>query len=266
MTTESRVPATSESGPGLEGWIAPNAAQLSSDALFIEFEWISGDLWSERECRPSPDMLRDFLALANAQPRTYAEYAHRWGALGLDEEGQPQAAGAHPQHELVEHWHGWVTEAAAMFRMGVALLRRTEVPEEARDVLKRADQRPSWPKADDESWADTRNLATHVNRWLALGAIRLEFRWPVTDEGSAWVLRSPHLFGALALALAGVLTSSIDRATSPDLALCSDCGLPYYATRQPAAGRLHFCPDCGVRASWRHAKRRQRARQGPTDD
>jgi hypothetical protein len=46
-------------------------------------------------------------------------------------------------------------------------------------------------------------------------------------------------------------------------AICSnsDCRRLYRARRQVAEGRLHFCPDCGKRASWRLSKRRKAARQ-----
>ena len=41
------------------------------------------------------------------------------------------------------------------------------------------------------------------------------------------------------------------------VAICDGCFLPYTPKRRPAAGRLHFCQNCGLTMAWRLAKRRQ---------
>src|SRR4051812_36387689 len=95
----SRTAAVTGGGPGLEGWAGPHDARLSRDKKALIFTWSADGLWSEREHRPEPGMLSDFLALGNAQPHTFGEYADRWGALGLDKDGQPQGWGARPVRE-----------------------------------------------------------------------------------------------------------------------------------------------------------------------
>jgi hypothetical protein len=207
-------------------------------------------------------MLGDFLALADAKAASFAEYADRWGALGLDKHGEPQGWEAHPKREQIEHWRRWAREADAMFAIGDAINRGHGVPDSARELLIPADRTVPWSTRAGESLIDGRNLARHINRWVSLGAVRLEFRWPAHEGEPAWAIRSPHLFGALALALAGALTRSLHRSTGPDVAICSNCGLPYVPNRQPAKGRRNFCdrPGCGKNAAWRLAKRDERSR------
>jgi hypothetical protein len=60
------------------------------------------------------------------------------------------------------------------------------------------------------------------------------------------------LWAALALQLASAISGGAGLAT------CSACGALFLPRRVPAQMRNHFCSQCGTRAAWRLAKRRQR--------
>jgi hypothetical protein len=74
----------------------------------------------------------------------------------------------------------------------------------------------------------------------------------VTQQAIVGASGADSLFAAIAVQLA------FTACQGAGLARCSACGTLYSPTRAPAVGRLHFCPDCGRKASRRLAKRRSR--------
>jgi formylmethanofuran dehydrogenase subunit E len=51
------------------------------------------------------------------------------------------------------------------------------------------------------------------------------------------------------------------RADAKRQALCANCGKLFLPTRQRNSNRRSYCVQCGAQASWRDAKRVQRARK-----
>jgi predicted RNA-binding Zn-ribbon protein involved in translation (DUF1610 family) len=76
------------------------------------------------------------------------------------------------------------------------------------------------------------------------------------EEISSWLSTSGSLLAEIAMGTALALQEGTGwtHCSNPE------CGRLYRPKRHTPEGRLHFCPDCGKRASWRLSKRRQ-ARQ-----
>jgi hypothetical protein len=79
------------------------------------------------------------------------------------------------------------------------------------------------------------------------------------DGISSWLSSSATLLAEIAIRTMLALEEGAGWTT------CSnpECGRLYRPPRNVAEGRLHFCGDCGKRASWRLSKRRSAARKIP---
>lgn len=101
-------------------------------------------------------------------------------------------------------------------------------------------------------------LAAHINRWLGLGYVRPHLEWtddaPRISFGTGAYPHHESLFGNLALQLLMAVSNS------SGFAICSACGQPYTPRRSPARNRLRYCKACGMRAAWRLAQRKRRAK------
>lgn len=64
----------------------------------------------------------------------------------------------------------------------------------------------------------------------------------------------PAGFGQIATQLALVV------ARRRAIALCDGCGRLFEVGRQPRSDRARYCKDCGIKAAWRDAQRRHRAK------
>ncbi len=75
----------------------------------------------------------------------------------------------------------------------------------------------------------------------------------------------PWLSGAGTLLVEIAIRTVLALQEGPGWTICSnpDCGRLYRPRRQVPEGRLHFCRDCGKRASWRLSKRRKAAGPRP---
>jgi hypothetical protein len=331
MTLEDRrdEPAQLSRVPGLTRWRAPERVELSEDERRLTYKWLPVDDPEElgpespppRYVRPGPRMLNPFLGLADATPRRVAEYAQRWGCLGLDPDGMPGTQGR-VESEAVADWQRWASEARAIMQLATSIRADEPPPRETVARLQWANPKLGWPlkapgktpptrdqsariawairvgqgadtdeaerrrsairwirayKHDPEfaahwvatqkglnllvdvpvpSWALERNLEAFVNRWLYHGHLALQLSWDIRAEEPAYQLVSPGLFGPLALAIAGAVAGGGKQA------VCSNC-LKIYERKEklPKSGQNNFCPTCGKRASWKLAKRKERARK-----
>jgi hypothetical protein len=86
---------------------------------------------------------------------------------------------------------------------------------------------------------------------LTTTGARLTFTWD-SQEPAIGLTPRDSLLAALACQLAFAI------ARGESLFLCSACSQPYTPTRRPAAGRRHYCPECGQRAASRDYARRKR--------
>jgi hypothetical protein len=72
-------------------------------------------------------------------------------------------------------------------------------------------------------------------------------------ESVAWQIKAGGiLWAGLALQLASAISGGAGLST------CSACGALFPPRRVPAEKRNRFCAQCGTRAAWRLAKRKQR--------
>jgi hypothetical protein len=119
-------------------------------------------------------------------------------------------------------------------------------------------------------------ISVAVNGWLELGGVRPYFLWeggrpPTVTLGPAilwwfkpasraYMLRiMPHLQGTTLFGALGVqLLMAVSRAAG--FAVCSACGKVYMPKRRPNPKRRRYCGRCGVKAAWRDAQLRRRAK------
>jgi hypothetical protein len=111
---------------------------------------------------------------------------------------------------------------------------------------------------------DGRTRVTFVSEAALVGVrsgLAENIRYPrtlllaITHQAIVGASGADSLFAAIAVQLAFTVSRGAG------LANCAACGKLYTPTRSPAEGRLHFCPDCGRKASRRLAKQRARKRQ-----
>ena len=209
---------------------------------------------------PPPELVFTFCRFADddVSPKRILEFAQRWGVLGPTTArrfGLVTAPAGKRGSEPIWLWRRAAAKTVALARLS----------QELRDG--RRGDRADWAVAtedtainadDDISMPDRRQqLVDLLDDWLGLANERLRIDWtrinPVVQLEAVGELT--HLIGALAFQLILAITSE------KGVAVCMECDMPYLPTRVPAAGREHFCDDCGKAASWRRSKRRQRADQ-----
>jgi hypothetical protein len=274
--------------------------------------------WNYRE--PSPEMLLQFVRLADAPAEAIRVYALRWGVLSTCRRHwlpSSHAPGCLPMRvpsrfyvysEPIAAWRHFAKQAAALIRKAVAVrdnttpddadvdlmmekiddirhgwtraIRIKNLPPEARrkaeeelvndlkewiaplpkdmqrDFLRDVLKEMTNPDMEGRRQGDRNVLSVDINSWLGLGNVRPHLTsWDRNGPRIAFgvgSIESDRLFGHLALQLL------LGVSGSAGFVLCSACGQPYVPARAPAAGRLHYCAQCGIRAAWKLAQRRRR--------
>jgi hypothetical protein len=240
-------------------------------------------------------LLWEFVKLADSSDETIETFARKWGPLGLCEKhhaalchdaiyDQPESKPALRQmpdlffapicppsierkgvySEPIEHWRRYSRRAGALVRVaGHVRLGQTAAPTDWQ-ILTGSDG-PENPfvrlGGAFNLWAWLSDLRPTVAVHPRTGTLQL-----CLVSHSANFL--PDLQGRLGHAvgfrggLFGALATHLLLATTggAGLAFCSnpDCRTLYRPSRIPAAGKLHFCKDCGAKAARRLAKRRER--------
>jgi hypothetical protein len=207
-------------------------------------------------------LLTGFMALEKAPADQIAQYAKRWGVLGLCQHAVPDRGfilvlghehqstfGSEPCRtvgtEPLETWRWY----AGVFRTLVERAQTLRKPNRLRLRSRRAHK-------------EVQEFLEHCD-WLVrfFGCLRPilvveNFRLEI-KVGGRW------LSTGLAAALTAQLLFTV--AGSSRLATCSNCGQLFRLRRNPRPGENAYCENCGIRAAWREAQRRRRQRAKKAD-
>lgn len=200
---------------------------------------------------------RAFLGLESASPRSVADFAKKWGMLGLCKHEQP-AAGHDlrsieaqltsrvlrsrcdvEQSESIESWRRFARQFRSAVQIANALRENSNnrATVELWEVF-------NLPEDFDRSLASAdgqrRLLTAYVNRVLAAATVQPVISWGdrnVLQFGCRGVTR---LFSALAFQLAMAVADA-------KFAWCSHCHRPYEPKRRPRAGEANYCEDAACK-------------------
>lgn len=245
--------------------------------VWTDGELLMHDMSAHDQTAADPLAFHQFLRVDAQDPQQIANFARRWGVLGLcDQHRMPVG---HPlQHEMLSGEHCWPKkvkrDGATWFAEPISVWQR--VSEKSAVMIRVARKIAQMNPGDPEEWASIRGgwnvdnpiwlnlnsakwfLAQAVEEWLLIGGIRPRFEWD--SERGNWMLRhdipggSWNLFGWLALRLAIEISGS-------RFAVCSNCGREHHVARLPSAGKPSYCTsDECRRALWRNNKRKKAAR------
>jgi hypothetical protein len=226
-------------------------------------------------------LVYDFATLSDAPEAAILKFARVWGVLGLcRRHGKPlhhQTPACPPRRvgdefvEPIASWRGRARYVRSILNIKTELNRS--------QPGRSADWNVVWRGAppSDRS-AAVRTLAAIVsiflsefnaqpvleciNDRLAITFIGGSFlglmkSMAAGEEIGPWLSSSGTLLAEIAVRTMLALEEGAGwtRCSNPD------CGRLYRPRRHVAQGRLHFCGDCGKRASWRLSKRRTSVRQ-----
>jgi hypothetical protein len=95
-----------------------------------------------------------------------------------------------------------------------------------------------------------------LDLWLRFSKVRPRPTYnPRRNRFEIRITGSPALLGALALQIMLAMTRSAG------IAVCSGCGKLFPPSRRPNPNRNAYCKGCGIKAAWREAQTRRRARK-----
>ena len=248
-------------------WRVPLAVELAGE--WLAWEWGEGP--DGRFVQSARPLLEDFAALADAPADRIRDYARRWGVLYVCEHFKPRShnpwttssagclhlrQGIDGGREPLLVWREYARRARAILR-SVATLRG----EDQLDAKRLTDWfycfPLEYPAASDYAQPTWLGVALAVNLWLGeAGLMGLRAGAPLAPAPSVILdVGFSPLFGALGLQLLFAATGS------SGLAICSNCGGPYFPRSRPRKNQRRYCRrDACRRASRRDAKRDQRQR------
>jgi len=220
----------------------------------------------------------DFACLSEAPEKDFLEFAHKWGALGICRHRttlhhlSPPCLSHLVGGEMAEPivgWRGRARYVRSILNIRTALNRGQPGSS--------SDWRVVWPgSAPKKRSVAAAALGIVVSTFLSEMNVQpilqcVDERLTITFVGGKF----PTLLKAMArskgiapwLSSSGTLLAEIAVRTALALQegagweICSnpECQRLYRPRRHVAEGRLHFCNDCGKRASWRLSKRRKSA-------
>jgi len=230
-------------------------------------------------CRGRRDRLvYDFAGLSDAPAATILKFARVWGVLGLCHHGKPMhhqiptCSARKVGGELVDPIASWRTRARyvrSILNIKAELNRGRPGRSEDWKVV--------WPGPTPKdqslglaslavvasiflSQAEVQPILEAVNGRLAITFIggkltSLLKSMAAAEQIGSWLSSSGNLLAEIAVRTMLALEEGAG------WSICSnpECGRLYRPRRHVAQGRLHFCTDCGKRASWRLSKRRSSA-------
>lgn len=224
---------------------------------------------------PHPNLLFEFVRLADADDSRVLDFATRWGLLKLCAHGRP---GGHPvpgnfclpvPWEPVRIWRAHARRLGAALAIAAALHDKKLGPEEVWTILDPdRTEHSAGPMKRGGKWEklqfmwgkrlewDRTLLAKHINEWLQEGEVRPRFLWWEDAPSMALSVGGlSQLWGYLVRELTFMV------ARKDGAALCAGCGQFFVPDRKPAATRRAWCPPCRkAGASRRQAQRDLRAR------
>jgi hypothetical protein len=250
-------------------WSVPPGGRLESARL----RWTWPDLANAPympQVTAAPGLLESFLHLSG--PAAIADFARRWGPLGLCDKHQlpgghkwaqrPAAFPCQPlRTEPVARWQEWIDRANAVLRLSAALY-GGGTGEDADWHALGSEEGLRVPVGVSPEYAAAHHLTGEVNSWIVLGDVRPRLWWIEVGRDDALrrpvVIAGAGLFGALAYQL--LLAAGRSRG----LARCTVCGREFdpqeVGRRRPQAGRAVYCAGpCAKEGARRRAERSRRA-------
>lgn len=225
-------------------------------------------------------LVYDFAGLSDTPAAAILNFARVWGMLGLCHHGKPMhhQIPACPARKVgdefvepISSWRGRARYVRSILNIKAELNRGQRG--------RSADWKVVWPGQTPKdrslavrslavvastflSQAEVQPMLECVNDRLAItfigGKLTSLLKSMAAAEGiSSWLSSSGNLLAQIAVRTMLVLEEGAG------WTICSnpECRRLYRPTRHIPQGRLHFCTDCGKRASWRLSKRRSSARR-----
>ena len=261
--------------------------------LFSRPSPYQGPLIADRT-RRSPELLTEFIALADAPAERILAYAQKWGVLELCAHNQPRwhlptglavaYANGMPDHlyypypcrelywyesrvgapaEPLDVWRSIAQEARALWQVASDLQRgRRPSDQDSYSAVRRILHSIPLENFRYYPLDMIRDLAvTAVNLWIDMAGIKPRVR--LAGNKATMTIGGHNLFAELTLRLASALCQG--RQT----VICDHCGIPYIPPgRRPRAGSRHYCPDCRAAkiperdAARDYRKRKRQAAEG----
>jgi hypothetical protein len=251
-----------------------------------------------RAVPPGPTLLEEFVRLADGPDMAIANYARKWGVLGICRHGLPRthrrtAVGTHSDCNLLlyesdsnfpdqmgweplEAWRDFALKAQSILDVAAVLYEGGVVEDEKvacgfEDVFPVEKHLPF----ERRRRIQMDSLSVEINAWLAVGDVRCLISpnglkgLSVTFGSARWSWapseRKIRMFNNVdcqGTTLFGALGVQLLMAASRQrgLAVCAECGKQYSPSRRPDPNRNSYCADCGINAAQRAASRRYRAR------
>ena len=214
-------------------------------------------------------LLTDFVKLDEAPAERILDYARRYGPLGFCRHGNPEHrlvpracapgvciadSGQPAIREALQWWRNLAGHARALLNVGAQLFKGRV------DDLSLARLNPELAFSAPRLRTARRNPAVYVaygmELWLRLFQVRPRATYNAQRKRfEIRIAGAPPLPGALALQIVLTLTRSAG------VAICSGCGTLFPPSRRPNPNRNSYCKSCGMRAAWREAQARRRAKR-----
>jgi len=264
------------------GWRVPAKMWVEGDSLRYSAT-AGGGSW--QLVHPHPGILESFIRLAEAPAERILQFARRFGILGLKKATDKPKSNGYANldepygddygysvleipeisegrcGEPLRNWRFWARKFDAALRIASAFTEGRYAPAECWHVIFSGKYGPPAPGyrcpspevTDKDIFEGVRaEFYGQIETWLRLGNVGLRIDgW----EGPTLAFGTDALFSGLVLQLAAACCGS------DGFAMCSCCNTPYAPTRQPVAGKRHYCRECGRRAAVRAAVRAHRDRQ-----
>ncbi len=222
-----------------------------------------------RKVEAAAGVLTEFVKLDEAPAERILDYARRYGRFGFCEHGDPShrlrpegcaaavcttGAGQTAVREALQWWRNLAGHARALLNTA-AQLSKGRV-----DDLTLARLNPQLLFSAPRLRAARRDPASFVaygmELWLRFFQVRPRVSYnPRRKRFEIRIGGAPPLPGALAMQIMLAVTRSAG------IAVCSSCGKLFAPSRRPNSNRNAYCNACGIRAAWREAQARRRARK-----
>lgn len=222
-----------------------------------------------RKVEAAGTLLTEFVTLDEAPAKRILDYARRYGRFGFCRHGDPshrlrpegcaadvftRGAGQSAVREELQWWRNLAGHARALLN-AAAQLSKGRV-----DDVTLARLNPQLCFSSLRLKAARRDPAPFVaygmELWLLFFQVRPRVSYnPRRKRFEIRIVGAPPLPGALALQIMLAVTRSAG------VAVCSSCGKPFAPFRRPNSNRNAYCDACGIRAAWREAQARRRARK-----
>lgn len=235
----------------------------------------------DQKRKSDPQVLPEFVSLADAPADEYLQFARRWGVLGLCHHGLPcshnpprydgqgklndfcvpgRYRGEGTAVEPISTWRAYAKEARAILRIAEYLRVDQDPNEDDWKVVCERLGRVVPETATKE--AQKQGAAQLLTEWLQLGGVRPTVEW-IENGQPALLFSGIYVYGTLVGTLAMQLVSAVT--DSRGLAICDSCGVAYAPSRRPSPTRRHYCQKCGIKAAWRDAAKDKRLRRQKSD-